>query len=135
MPSLLVNIDVDDLERARRFYTQAFDFRAARRLGPAVLELSGAEVLLYLLEKPAGSAPYAGAHARRQYGRHWSPIHLDLVVDDIEVAVERARAAGATLEQEAQQTPFGWQALLSDPFGNGFCLLQFTGRGYDEIAS
>jgi hypothetical protein len=25
-------------------------------------------------------------------------------------------------------------ALLADPFGNGFCLLQFTGRGYDAIA-
>ena len=24
---------------------------------------------------------------------------------------------------------------LSDPFGNGFCFLQFTGRGYDEIAT
>jgi len=24
--------------------------------------------------------------------------------------------------------------LLADPFGNGFCLIQFTGRGYDEIA-
>ena len=23
---------------------------------------------------------------------------------------------------------------FADPFGNGFCLLQFTGRGYDEIA-
>jgi hypothetical protein len=25
-------------------------------------------------------------------------------------------------------------AVLADPFGNGFCLIQFIGRGYDEIA-
>jgi hypothetical protein len=24
--------------------------------------------------------------------------------------------------------------MLADPFGNGFCLLEFRGRGYDEIA-
>jgi len=26
-------------------------------------------------------------------------------------------------------------AVLSDPFGNGLCLLQLEGRGYDEIAT
>jgi hypothetical protein len=29
---------------------------------------------------------------------------------------------------------YGRLALLADPFGNGFCLLEFSGRGYDEIA-
>jgi hypothetical protein len=24
--------------------------------------------------------------------------------------------------------------MFSDPFGNGFCLIEFTGRGYDAIA-
>jgi hypothetical protein len=24
-------------------------------------------------------------------------------------------------------------ARMADPFGHGFCLLQFKGRGYDEI--
>lgn len=27
------------------------------------------------------------------------------------------------------------RALFVDPFGHGFCLIEFTGRGYDEIAS
>lgn len=26
-------------------------------------------------------------------------------------------------------------ALLADPFGNGFCLVESVGRGYDEIAT
>jgi len=25
-------------------------------------------------------------------------------------------------------------ALMADPFGHGFCFVQFLGRGYDEIA-
>jgi predicted enzyme related to lactoylglutathione lyase len=61
-------------------------------------------------------------------------VHLDFVVRDIDGALARAKAAGATVEREAQQHAYGKIALLADPFGNGFCLLQFTGRGYDEIA-
>ena len=60
-------------------------------------------------------------------------MHLDFVVDDVELAVARAIAAGATLENGPQSHAYGRLALLADPFGNGFCLLQFTGRGYDEI--
>jgi predicted enzyme related to lactoylglutathione lyase len=61
-------------------------------------------------------------------------VHLDFVVDDLEEALARAAKAGATIETEAQTHPWGTIALLADPFGNGFCLLQFAGRGYDEIA-
>ena len=43
-------------------------------------------------------------------------------------------AAGATLEREVTEHAYGKLALLADPFGNGFCLLQFTDRGYDAIA-
>jgi len=25
--------------------------------------------------------------------------------------------------------------MMSDPFGHGFCLLQFTGAGYDAVES
>jgi hypothetical protein len=38
------------------------------------------------------------------------------------------------METAVQTHAWGAIALLADPFGNGFCLLQFTGRGYDEIA-
>ena len=45
----------------------------------------------------------------------------------------RAQAAGATLEQGPQTKKWGRLAVLADPFGNGFCLLEFRGRGYDEM--
>lgn len=133
MAQLLINIDVDDLERAVRFYCEAFELREGRRLGDDFFELLGAEAPLYLLLKSKQTLPFDGATAARDYARHWCPVHLDLVVPDIALAVKRAVNAGAKLEKPTEQTPYGLLALLSDPFGHGFCFLQFQGRGYDEL--
>lgn len=69
----------------------------------------------------------------RDYERHWTPLHLDWVVDDIEAAVARAVAAGATLEQSVRERRWGRIAVLADPFGHGFCLIQFSSEGYDVL--
>jgi predicted enzyme related to lactoylglutathione lyase len=132
---LLVNIDVPDLERGLAFYTQALGLTIGRRMGPEFAELLGAGAPIYLLVKPAGTRPFPGAAQERTYDRHWSPVHVDFVVDDIEAAVASARAAGASLEDPISEHAYGRLALLADPFGNGFCLLQFTGNGYDAIAT
>ena len=132
---VLINIDVDDLARGVAFYTQAFGWQEARHLGDSVIELLGAQAPVYLLRKPAGTTAVAGQAAPRHYARHWTPVHLDIVVPDVDAAVQRALAAGAVLEQAAQTHPWGRLALLADPFGHGFCLLQFLGRGYDEGAA
>lgn len=129
---LLINIDVPNLAQGVAFYVEAFGLAVTRRLGPEAAELSGLPVRLYLLQKPDGSLG-AGNDPRR-YVRHWTPVHLDVVVDDIEVALARAIAAGARAEIEIRVNAWGKIAVLSDPFGNGFCLIQFLGRGYDEIA-
>ena len=70
----------------------------------------------------------------RRCARHWTPVHIDVVVDELEPALVRAVSAGAKLETETRVHAWGKIAILSDPFGNGFCLIQFLGRGYDEIA-
>lgn len=132
---LLVNIDVPDLDQALRFYIEAFDLTVGRRFGDGGVELLGASAPIYLLVKAAGSPATAFASQRRSYERHWTPVHLDLVVDDVDAALERALRAGATLEQAVRASNWGKLALLADPFGHGFCLLQFVGRGYDEIAT
>lgn len=132
MGVLLVNIDVDDLERATQFYCDGLGLKVGRRF-EGWLELVGSGAPIYLLPKPAGSAVSPAAGQKRDYARHWTPVHLDFVVQDIDASVKRAVAAGATLESEATTHAYGLLALLADPFGNGFCLLQFTGRGYDEI--
>jgi predicted enzyme related to lactoylglutathione lyase len=129
---LLINIDVPNLAEAIAFYTQAFGLAVTRRLGPAAAELSGLPARIYLLEKPGGSI--GAAKDPRRYDRHWTPVHVDVVVDDIEAAVRRAVAAGAHAETDIRVAAYGKLAVLADPFGHGFCLIEFLGRGYDEIA-
>ncbi len=131
--NLLVNVDVDDLDRASAFYCDGLGLKVGRRF-EGWLELLGGSSPIYLLPKDAGSPISPVSPGTRDYRRHWTPVHLDFVVDDIDAAVARAKAAGASVEQEARDHAYGRLALLADPFGNGFCLLQFTGRGYDAIA-
>lgn len=130
----LANIDVDDLARAETFYVQALGLEVGRRFGDGGVELIGASSPIYLLCKAAGSAAGDAMIQVRDYRRHWTPVHLDFVVTDLACAVERARAAGATLEGEPRTAIWGRIATLADPFGHGFCLIEFRNRGYDEIA-
>lgn len=134
MNELLINIDVPDLAAAEKFYCSAFGLKTHRKFKEGAVELAGLPCPIFLLEKKEGSLPFQGAKAGRSFGRHWSPIHIDVVVSEIEPAIEKARAAGAKLESEVRTAAWGKLALFSDPFGNGFCLIQFLGRGYDEIA-
>lgn len=129
--SLLINIDVPDTGTGERFYTEAFGLKVGRRFGTDFVELLGWESPVYLLAKNAGTVG-AGGDLRR-YERHWTPFHVDVVVDDVDAAVARAVAAGAELEVPAKDTPYGRIAMLADPFGHGFCLLQFGARGYDAL--
>lgn len=135
MARLIVNVDVDDLAKAEAFYTAALGLRVGRRFGGDAVELLGAEVPVCLLVNAPGTAPFAGAPRARDYTRHWTPVHLDFAVDDLDASVARAVAAGAKVEQPVDDRRWGRIAVLADPFGHGFCLLQFTGRGYDEIAT
>ena len=132
MPNVRVCIDVEDLEVAIRFYTEALGLKVARRMGAGVAELAGAGVPLDLLEKKSGSQAFNGSSQARSYARHWTPVHLDFVVDDIEATVRRVRALGGTLEGDIADRTFGKLALMADPFGHGLCVLEFRGRGYDE---
>jgi len=130
----IVNIDVDDLEKAIAFYRDALGLSLGRRFGRDAAELLGSSTPIYLLVKAAGTTSAAGTRQPRNYARHWTPVHLDFVVEEIDASVARASAAGARLEQPVADQRWGRLALMSDPFGHGFCFIQFRGRGYDEIA-
>ena len=132
--TLLANIDVDDLARAETFYVEALGLAVGRRFGDGGVELVGASSPIYLLRKAAGSAAGDATTQTRDYRRHWTPVHLDFVVADLAAALARARAAGAMLEGEVRTAKWGRIATLADPFGHGFCLIEFLNRGYDEIA-
>jgi predicted enzyme related to lactoylglutathione lyase len=134
MADLLVNIDVGNLERAVHFYTEGLDLRVRRRLGPDIAELTGASCPVFLTQHKSGTRPVSGGQATREYERHWTPVHLDFVVADLESAIEKAEAAGATPEGDIREFDWGRFRVMADPFGNGFCILQFKGQGYAEIS-
>jgi predicted enzyme related to lactoylglutathione lyase len=132
---LIVNLDVPDLGRAEAFYCAAFGLRVGRRLGDGFVELLGLEAPLYLIETSDGSSATPASATQRDYRRHWTPVHLDIAVDDLDGASAAAIAAGAVDETGIRAEPYGRIATFADPFGHGFCLIEFNERGYDAIAT
>ena len=133
---LLLNLDVPDLPAAVTFYQQAFGLTVGRELfDGTVVEMLGAAVPLYLLHKAAATRPCPQADLQRHYGRHWMPLHLDLVVADLDLALARAHGAGAQQEGEIREYDWGRLVTLSDTFGHGLCLVQWRSEGYDLVAT
>lgn len=135
MTALLVNVDVPDLEEGIRFYGEGLGLRLRRRLGPDIAELEGAACPVFLIRHAPDSEPFVGARASREFARHWTPVHLDFVVPDLDTAIRAAESAGARREGGLRAFAGGRYLVLADPFGNGFCLLQFEGAGYAEIGA
>jgi predicted enzyme related to lactoylglutathione lyase len=135
MPGLLINIDVPDLAAGEAFYTSALGLTVGRRFDDDIVELVGSGAPIYLIVKPAGSAISPEGGDFRRYNRHWTPVHPDFTVDDLDNALARAVSAGATQEGAILDLPYGRQAMFADPFGHGFCLIEFNAEGYDAIAT
>ncbi len=118
-----VSLDVPNLAEGVAFYCAAFGFTKKSQPVPGVAVLDGLNLELCLLEKPAGSVPSPETSDRRKYQRHWTPVHLDFQVDDLQSALQRVEAAGAKREQVFEHVEHGSAAFCTDPFGHGFCLL------------
>ena len=121
---LEISIDVDDVDRAVEFYGRGIGLTVVEHKSEwAQLELSGQTFwIVKLASGPSGPIT-------RDYRRHWTPTHLDFLVDDLDVSVERALAAGGHLDREiTRQTEPGGASVdvanLSDPAGNGVDLCQ-----------
>lgn len=127
---IIVNIDVPQLEPAIDFYCAAFDLRLNRILDDDVAELIGGTCTIYLLAKTEGTATNTGSTELRRYSRHWTPVHIDIAVDDIVKATNRAIAAGAKKESECIEWRGSSCITFSDPFGHGFCFIKFSGESY-----
>jgi predicted enzyme related to lactoylglutathione lyase len=133
---VIINVDVPELAAAVAFYTAALGLTHSRTLDGDVAELTGASATLYLLQKDPGSPavhePPIERNCRRHYGRHWTPVHFDLVVPDVDAAAARAIGAGA--RQETGHVDWRGSRCISfgDPFGHGFCFIQFERGGTYE---
>ena len=77
---LLVNVDIDDLEKAAAFHSSVLGLKIGRRFGVFGVEMLGASAPLYLIVKSAGTQTSDASLQRRTYERHWTPVHLDFVV-------------------------------------------------------
>lgn len=129
---MLIDIDVPDLETGINFYCSAFDLHLHRILDNDVAELVGGSSTIYLLQKDEGSQCAKASADSRKYSRHWTPVHVDFVVDDLDRAVKRVIDAGAVLETECINWRGSKCITFSDPFGNGFCLIQFEIETYSD---
>lgn len=127
----IVNIDVPELAPAIRFYAAAFGLNLNRIIDDDVAELTGASSVIYLLQNPEDSGPVGTLPVKRQYTRHWTPVHMDFVVANVIEAAKRAIAAGAIQESECIVWRGSKCITFSDPFGHGFCLIEFEEDTYD----
>jgi predicted enzyme related to lactoylglutathione lyase len=124
MNSVSISIDVPDLAKAVTFYSKAFGFAKTFEPAAGVVVLRAERIDICLLERSPGTTPSDHTAETRHYERHWTPVHLDIHVDDLEAAVANVLDAGGTLEQTFENPEHGSVAFCSDPFGHGFCLIE-----------
>lgn len=119
-----VGVDVPNLAAGIRFYEAAFGFTKVAEPMPGIAVLRAGQAEICLLEKAAGTSPSARTSDKRRYERHWTPVHMDLHVDDLKSVLAKAVEAGATKEQLFENPKYPSVAFCSDPFGHGFCLIE-----------
>ncbi len=121
MMKVSISIDVPNLKAAEKFYTEALGCKKVRDQGKmVVLAVENSDI--YLLEKEAGTKPLPKESGERSYTRHWTPIHLDFLVDNVDELVGRIVEHGGAHEG-GESGDWGSIAHCADPFGNGFCLI------------
>jgi hypothetical protein len=118
-----ISVDVPTLAEGLAFFGPVFGFSLIAEPYPGLALIAAGEERLLLITRDGGTAPFPEATVRRDYARHWTPVHLDFHVTDVAGTRDRALAAGARLE--AWHEPAGRPpvAFMSDPFGHGFCLI------------
>ena len=124
MPQISISIDVSNMEKALSFYANALAC-SVQRNGSEISKLSTDNVDIFLLEKASGSNPLPIGTDSRNYDRHWTPVHLDFSVDNIEQSLIAVLEFGGSHEG-SESGDWGSIAYCADPFGNGFCLCQIT---------
>ena len=108
-----ISLDAPDVPQLAAFYQQLLDLEVIYE-ADTFTALKGARVLITVqhvddhrpAEWPTGTVP--------------KQIHLELAVDDLDLAEQQAIAIGA-VKATAQPSPDGWRVLI-DPAGHPFCI-------------
>ncbi len=119
--TISVSIDVADMTQAIESYTQALpcELKKTAKGGWAVLSLG--EFDLHLREVAADTDGVAGQ--KRSYARHWTPVHLDFGVPDVDAVAATVERLGGTVEGVFHED-YADIAHCADPFGHGFCVIR-----------
>lgn len=122
MPKITICIDVSDLDQATTFYCEGLGCKlVTERDTHNTLDAEGTTLQLCLKEQGTHATGKDGP--TRDYSRHWTPVHLDFDVDNVERVAQQVRKLGGKVEQ-TKSGDWGAAAFCADPFGNGFCLLK-----------
>lgn len=119
---VIPHLVVDNAAEAIEFYKKAFDatesYRAPMpnndpRIMHAEITINGATIYL------CDDFPEFGGKARNPKALGASPFNMHFCVDDVDAAVNRARAAGAEITMEPADTFWGDRyGKVKDPFGH-----------------
>ena len=104
-----VEVPADDLERAQRFYAEAFAWRFRAMEGFPDY---------FLFETAAGREGLGGAVGSRgsSAGRQ---VRFLITVDSIDDVLPRIEELGGSLVEQKSEVPGqGWYAVITDPEGN-----------------
>lgn len=126
-------IEVTTAEDGVAFYCDGLGLSVKRRYRPRWIELTGANTPVFLLAGRTPTVDLGDRTVERDYNRHWTPVHLDFIVDDLDAVLARLLERGGRLDRPVQPRDYGRIANMADPFGNGFDLIEFTGSGYDNL--
>ena len=77
-------IEVTEPTRGLAFYCEGLGLSLKRKLGPRWFELAGANVPILLLANQPELADLGSRKVKRSYERHWTPVHLDFIVEDLD---------------------------------------------------
>lgn len=128
----VISLPIEDRRRSLAFYTDGLGLEATGPLAddgiPEPLQLVlDAHVTLMLIPRE-GFGWVAAPHAVAEQGT--SECQLSWAVDDdgaVDAAIERARAAGATVLQDPGPQPWGYSSLFADPDGHLWMVIAPTG--------
>jgi len=122
MIKISVSIDVSNLKQAEIFYVEALGCKKIRDQDSDMVVLSTENCDIYLQEKEAGTKPLVSNEIVRDYKRHWTPVHLDFLTENVNAVVERVVRLGG-LHEGGESGDWGSIAYCADPLGNGFCVI------------
>jgi predicted enzyme related to lactoylglutathione lyase len=108
-------IEVIEAARGIAFYCDGLGLTLKRQLSPTWIELAGSNTPIFLLANRALSADLGTKVVPRDYERHWTPVHLDFIVSDLDATVAKPIALGGSLDRPIKQREYGRIANMADP--------------------